>query len=221
MGDLKEKDVIKKIILLFIIGSVFGSVYEELLHIIKHLVRYGTIDIISTKGLLYGPFSPIYGIGAVLIYALFYIKNNNKWYITFLYGCLFGGFYEYNMGLLQEKIWRTVSWDYSNEFLNIGGRTTIPFMIVWGLIVIGFVYLVFPLFDKLYNKIKSDKTTIAFNIIFVLLIIDVIVTIAAVTRQTMRKAGHKPMTFIGELCDKYYTDEFLKTVYTGSKDVKP
>lgn len=220
MNDLKQKDIIKKIILLFIIGSIFGLCYEELLHIIKYFIKYGSFHVISKKGLLYGPFSPIYGIGTVLIYALFYIKNNNKWYITFLYGCLFGGFFEYNMGLLQEKIWHTVSWDYSQEFLNIGGRTTIPFMLFWGLLVVGFVYLVFPLFDKLYDKMKSDKATIVFNIVFVLLILDIIVTLAAVTRQTMRKSGHKPITFIGELCDKYYTDEFLKTVYTGSKDVK-
>lgn len=219
MTNLKKKDIANKVIFLFIVGSIFGTYYEGILYTIKYFIWHGEFIWIPQNGLLYGPFSPIYGIGTVFIYLLFYIKNN-KWYQTFLYGALFGGIYEFMMGFLQEKIWGTISWDYSNEFLNIGGRTTVPFMIFWGLLILAFVYLVFPPFDKLYAKIKSNVITEISFVLFVVILIDILISVTAVTRQTFRKKGYKPATSIGRFCDEFYTDDYLKTIYRNSIEVK-
>lgn len=219
MDNSKKKDIVNKVIFLFIIGSIFGTCYEGFLYSLKYFIRHGEFIWVSQRGLLYGPFSPIYGIGTVFIYLLFYIKNN-KWYQTFLYGALFGGIYEFLMGFLQEKIWGTISWDYSNEFLNIGGRTTVPFMLFWGALVLAFVYLVFPSFDKLYSKIKSDIITEISFVLFVIILLDILISIVAVTRQTFRKKGYEPITPIGEFCDEFYTDDYLKNIYKNSIEIK-
>lgn len=213
---MKKNEVLYKIILIFILGSIIGAYYEEILHIVKYYMKFHSFDWVSKRGLLYGPLSPIYGIGAVLIYLSFYLFNK-RWYITFLLGSLLGGLYEYIMSFLQEKIWGTISWDYSHKFLNIGGRTTIPFMIFWGLLVLIFVYGIFPLFDKIYDKTNKNTIKKISLGLFIFIVFDVLISVTAVTRQTLRHKGYRAYTQIGEFCDKHYSDEYLKKIYTNSR----
>lgn len=56
----------KKLFLIFVIGSVFGALYEQILNLVKIYFTTGDIVWELRRGVLYGPFSPIYGAGAVL-----------------------------------------------------------------------------------------------------------------------------------------------------------
>ena len=120
----------KKLFLVFAIGSIIGALYEQILNLIKVYISTGNIVWELRRGVIYGPFSPIYGAGAVLIVYLL-VKPNYSNIKTFLYGSILGGAFEYIISFLQETFTHTISWDYSNYFLNINGRTTIPYMIVW------------------------------------------------------------------------------------------
>ena len=59
----------KKIFIFFLIGCLIGTYYEEILHFIK------TSNWESRGGLIYGPFSPIYGLG-VAVFVILLGKNN-------------------------------------------------------------------------------------------------------------------------------------------------
>ena len=52
----------------FLTGSLAGWIYEEIFY-------WFTEGMLRNRGILYGPWLPIYGIGAVGIYALKPIKN--------------------------------------------------------------------------------------------------------------------------------------------------
>ena len=54
--------------LLFIIGCVSGYLYEEVFYLITEKNLYN-------QGILYGPWLPIYGCGALLLLPLKNIKN--------------------------------------------------------------------------------------------------------------------------------------------------
>lgn len=56
--------------LFFVIGCIIGTYYEKILNFVK----YGTYT--DRQGLLYGPFSPIYGVG-IAIFILFLGKHND------------------------------------------------------------------------------------------------------------------------------------------------
>ena len=223
MSKESKRDIFNKCILIFLIASMVGAFYEELLHFVKFLIFKGEISWVSKRGLIYGPFAQIYGIGGVLIYLLFCFKKR-KWYLNFIYGSLLGGGYEFLMSVVQEKIWGTVSWDYSNDFLNIAGRTSIPFMLFWGLMILGFIYLLYPLICKLYDKIldklSKRKVNVLVNCILIFFIFDIAITTFATARQTARHNGEEAKTFIGEFCDKYYPDEYLNKMYNNSKFVE-
>lgn len=207
--------IFNKAVMIFVLGSVFGTYYEQILHLVKHLLKYGSFSWVSRRSLIYGPFSLIYGLGAVLVY-LFFCHKKRPWYKNFIYGGFLGGVYEFVMSWLQENIWGTISWDYSGYFLDIGGRTTVPFMAFWGLLALLFVDVFYPLVNKLYYQISEKKMAILASGLAAVLIFDMIISATAVFRQTQRHRGVPANTFIDHFCDYYYTDEYLKKVYDNS-----
>ena len=56
-----------KLFWIFLIASVFGVYYEQILNFVTHYLRDGSIYWQVRRGVIYGPLSPIYGIGAVLM----------------------------------------------------------------------------------------------------------------------------------------------------------
>ena len=206
----------KKLFIIFIIGCIFGNYYEMILNFIKHYLKDGIIFWEVRRGVIYGPFSPIYGAGAVIMTALL-AEKNHKWYQTFIYGSLLGGISEYLIGFLQETFIGTISWDYSTYFLNINGRTTIPIMLIWGIICLIFVKFIYPPISNLIEKIPIKPGKIILNIFIVLLSIDMFISWTALIRQYLRRNNYKPITFIGEFYDKVYTDERLKIAFPNMK----
>lgn len=198
----------KKLFLVFVIGSIIGVFYEQILNLVKVYLSTGNIVWELRRGVLYGPFNPLYGFAAfVLIYLL--AKPNYSNLKTFIYGALLGGVIEYLVSLLQEIFTHTTSWDYSNYFLNIGGRTTIPYMIVWGLLSLIFIKFVYPYFSNFIEKIPVNIGNIIFYLLLIFLIIDMFVSWTALFRSAMRRNDIEPITPIGRLYDQVYPDRVL------------
>ena len=83
------------------------------------LVYTRTIEI--RQGLIYGPFIQVYGMGALAFY--FLVKTEQDPKKLFFKGMIMGGVLEYLCSFFQEIFFGSVSWDYSNLFLNLNGRT--------------------------------------------------------------------------------------------------
>lgn len=75
-----------------------------------------------------------------------------------LVGGLAGGMLEFAMSLIQQYLLGSRSWNYANEPLNIGGRTTVPFMLFWGLLCYLIVRFILPLVLWLVHLIDSVVT---------------------------------------------------------------
>lgn len=198
----------EKLFFIFLIGSIIGAYYEQILNLIK--VFYSTGDIVwkYRRGVIYGPFNVIYGFGAVVLVKLL-LSKERKWYEIIIYGALFGGIIEYLLNFLQEIFTHTVSWDYSDRFLNINGRTTIPYMLFWGLFSLFFLKCIYPPISNLIEKIPYKFGTIIMKIMLIFMIANMLISWTAIIRQSLRRNDVKPFTFVGRIYDKYYTDEFL------------
>lgn len=144
---------LKKLFFVFLIGSVLGSFYEEILHFVQTWYETGVPVWSLRRGVIYGPFNVIYGFGAAAM-TFFLVRKPYKWWEIFLYSALLGGVIEYMISWLQEFFTHTRSWDYHDLWLNIDGRTTIPYMLVWG--VLGLILVKFFLsFDFASNRSNS------------------------------------------------------------------
>lgn len=138
---------------------------------------YHTTGIIeSRKGLVWGPFCPIYGIGATfLIVSLNKYKDNSL--KLFLYGFLLGSILEYFLSFCLEAVYGTRFWDYSYLGLNLNGRISLVYSFFWGILAIFLMRLLKPLFDKFINKLLNKATVTIEITLLAFLIIDAIATV--------------------------------------------
>lgn len=137
-----------RILAYFIIYSVLGFFIET----IYGFLTKGVIE--SRQGFLYGPFCPIYGVGAVvMIVSLQYFKKNI--YTIFFGGFLVGSIVEYLVSFFGELIFNMNWWDYSDRFLNINGRICVTFSLFWGVLAIYLLKHFNPMIDKIIDKIKT------------------------------------------------------------------
>lgn len=198
----------KKLFFVFLIGSIVGSLYEEVLYLVQHYLGTGELVWSLRRGVIWGPFNVIYGFGAVIMVYLLLRKPYKKWQI-FVYAALLGGVVEYVISFLQEFFTRTTSWDYSGMWLNIHGRTTIPFMLVWG--VLGFVLVeyVYPAVSEVIERIPVRIGDVVYVVLVVFMAFDMLISWTAIIRQTLRHNHLPPYTPIGEFYDKVFTDEYL------------
>lgn len=199
---------LKKLFWVFVIGCIFGTYYEELLTVVYSLITDGVFYWSPRRGVLWGPFSPIYGFGAAFM-TLALIGKNDKWYVSFLKAALIGGIFEYMVSFFQEVFLHTVAWDYSGFFLNIGGRTTVPYMVAWGALGVVFVHFVYPTIEHMIESIPKKKGEVLTKVLMIFLAFDIVISWSAIARQTLRHMDKEPITFIGEFYDKYFTDEYL------------
>lgn len=193
-----------KIFVFFVLGCIIGTYYEEILWFIRFHEK------VDRQGVFYGPFSPIYGLG-ISIFVIFLGRNAEKrsWLKTWAWSALIGGCTEYATSLIAEKIFGSTIWDYSNIPLNINGRTTLPFMVFWGLGGMVLMKLVYPFVSKWIEKIPYKVGQVVFYIALVLMIIDLVLSYGAMGRRTMRDQGMPPKTFVGQFFDRVYPDEYI------------
>ena len=205
----------EKLFFIFVFGCIFGCVWEETLEFFTQYSTTGTFTWITRRGVIYGELSPVYGFGAVGL-AYFLMRKERPWYKNFLYGTFIGGGFEYIASLVQEKFTGTISWDYSNLLLNINGRTTVPFMLVWGLLSLMMVYIFFPILSSLIEKLPYNLGTIIFYVLLILISIDILISFSAACRQGLRHIGIKPLTPIGEFLDNTYSDERMAQIFSNA-----
>lgn len=202
----------KKLFFIFLIGSVLGTIYEDLLIFWQTYHATGTGVWMTHRGVIYGPFNVIYGFGAAVMCWVLLRKKLENWQI-FVYSAFLGGFVEYALSFLQEMSVGTTSWDYSHQFLNFQGRTSVPIMLVWGLMGLILVKVIYPLLSNLIERIPIRTGNILFLVLLVFMTLNCLVSWSALIRQNLRHQGVGPWTPIGEFYDKYYPDDYLHRFY--------
>ena len=146
---------------IFFISSILGHFIENFF--------YTTKD----SGIMYGYWTPIYGIGVVIIILINDFVSKKKLkpiyhaiYVFFI-SALILSIMEYIGGFLIEILFHKTFWDYSNQALNIGKYTSLSMSIIWGISSIIFLYLLKPLLELIIKKIPKIITYIL-SIIFII-----------------------------------------------------
>ena len=118
--------------------------------------------------------------------------------------------------LISEYVFKVNAWDYSDKFLNIMGRTTIPFMLFWGIGGLIFVKVVFPALSKLIELLPKRIGDVIMPTFMIFVLISHVVSYSALFRYGTRSEG-KPASNAAEVVlDKYYDDDLMKEYYENS-----
>lgn len=119
------------------------------------------------RGILFGPWLPIYGVGGVAILLLLRRFAESK-LLTFFMVMMLCTALEYMTGWFLESATGVRWWDYTGYMFNINGRICLLGAFVFGLGGIALIYVLAPLLDDFYRKIPPRAKYIM-GIIFLLL----------------------------------------------------
>ena len=195
--------------------SVLGLILEEGWHMV--VVDPGVYQ--DRAGMLFGPFSPIYGFGAVLMtMALnrFYKKNP---LIIFLVSALIGGAFEVFVGWFMQTSFGVVSWSYSHIRLFgmpdpiavlTGGRTCTPFACMWGLGGLIWIKVLLPRLLKLINMIPWKRRYSATVILTAVMLIDGVMTLQSLDYWYQRVNGTVRNIPVAQFYDKHFDNEYME-----------
>lgn len=196
-----------KLVWIFLIGSFLGVVCEVIFcFFVDHKYE-------SRQGVIYGPFNPVYGVGVVLITVCLYWLRNKRDFWTFLCGAFLGAASEYMCSWYQETFIGTVSWDYSNMWGNLNGRTCLLYAGIWGFLAMLWMKFLYPWVSKFVEAIPNKIGYALTWILLIAMLANIYISSVAVNRMTARHQGIEPRNSFEEFLDKTYPDDFLISVY--------
>ena len=189
-----KRKFIWKVLIYFIIYSIIGFLIETTYAIFTK----GMLE--SRQSFLYGPFCIVYGIAAICLIVLLnkYKDNNGK---LFIYGMLIGCTIEYVSSYVCEVLMHVKWWDYSNDFLNINGRTCLYYAVWWGVLTVPLINYINPFLDKIIDKVIEKVShiflKISISIVTLFMLLDGIITCYALDHFLVRIANEYDINIKG------------------------
>ena len=196
-----------KLFWLFMIGNVVGFVLETVWALLT--LHHFEVRV----GLVWGPFIPVYGFGAVVMTLFLYKSYKKRDLFIFTMAALIGGAFEFLCSLFQELAFGTVSWEYSDTTANLGGRTNLMYALIWGVLGLLWVKEFFPFISRQIERIPKKLGNVLTIILCVFMLADITVSGAAVIRRGERMDGIPADTPAKQWLDRHFDDEYLDFVF--------
>lgn len=153
------------------------------------------------RGVLIGPYCPIYGCG-VLTITILLNKYQDDIVATFVFAVLICGLLEYFTSYFLEKIFKARWWDYTDRKMNINGRVCLENLVAFGILGCYIVYISNPILVGLLEKLNTTVMTIITFSLMTIFILDMVTSFTIIANL---KAINKDY-----LCDN--TEDISKRV---------
>ncbi|WP_255467248.1 putative ABC transporter permease [Raoultibacter phocaeensis] len=191
---------------LFVIGSVAGLAIET----VYHAIAFGGYE--DRAGLVCGPFSPIYGTGAVMLTIVANCLTHANSLAVFGMSALVGSAVEFATSWLMEVLFGAIAWDYSGTFGNIDGRVNLAFALMWGTLGLAWTRIVMPLMSRTSQRIDWRSTAVrALSIASaVFMVLNIALTVQALARESARMDHVPPATPIDHFLDQQFPSTWMQ-----------
>ena len=190
--ELWEKQTVQKLFLCFWMYAVLGWCYEVFLEVVVY--RWG----FTNRGEMFGPYCPIYGVGALLFLLCFgrlMKKKDVKWLnivkpLLIFLGCMaVATAVELAASYILEYTKGSWPWQtYARYKYNFQARIALSTSVRFGLGGLLFLYAVQPFFDRLLSRPKPKTINIIAIIVLIIVVTDFIIT--KITGYTPVLAGN-------------------------------
>lgn len=197
-----------KLFWIFMAGNVVGCFLETVYALIMPPHRFEL-----RVSLVAGPFILVYGFGAVALTLFLRRMYNQRDVLIFIASMVVGAVFEYFCSFVQQAVFGTVSWEYSDSPFNVGGRTNLMYSVFWGILGLVWVKDLYPVVSRRIERIPKKlgrALTVAFTLFMAL---DMAVSAGAVYRQYERVGGVPAANGVQEFFDRAFPDDVLKVIY--------
>ncbi len=188
---------------IFVVCSILGLIIET----IFHAILFG--DYQDRAGMLFGPFSPIYGFGAVLMTVFLNRLHDRNVIIIFFISAIIGGAFEYFTSWFMQYAYGAVAWNYTGMWLSIGGRTCGLFMAMWGLLGVVWIKLLLPVLLRVVNLIPWNWRYGVTVIAAALMLIDGMMTLQALDCWYQRLSGEQPDSPVQVFYEDHFDNSYM------------
>ncbi len=192
---------------LFLIAGVAG----DLIEVVFWLLTRG--EIISRSSLVYGPFSLVWGLGAVLLTLAFHRMDDQSTARIILAGTVLGGVYEYICSWVQEALFGACFWDYRHLPFNLDGRVNLVFSLFWGLAALVWVRAAYPALCLLIDRVPRPRGRRMVRAAALFLACSTALSAAALGRMDQRRRDVPAAGVVSRFLDEAYPDSVLKERY--------
>lgn len=200
-----------KMVYLFLIAAFLGDMIETI------FCRLTTGVWMSRSSLVWGPFSIVWGFGAVLLTAVLYKYRDRSDRYVFLVGTVAGGAYEYICSVLSELVFGTVFWDYSHLPFNLGGRINLLYCFFWGIAAVVWLKGIYPRLSGWIEKLPMSVGRAGTWIIVVFMLVNMAASALALARYTERVTTGAPAeNALETLLDQRFPNERMERVYPNA-----
>ena len=200
---------------IFVVASIIGLVLETIYHFA--VVDPGQYQ--DRAGLLFGPFSPIYGVGAVLMTMALNRFHKAPLIIVFVVSAIIGGLFEFLASWFFQFAFGILAWDYTDSTLFglcpdpiaifFQGRTSTLFMCMWGVLGVAWVKLLLPWMLNLVNRIPWNWRYTLTAICATLMVTDCVMTLLSFDCWYERMAGNAPESAIEQFMASNFDNEYM------------
>ncbi|NLA33506.1 MAG: putative ABC transporter permease [Tenericutes bacterium] len=135
--------------LLFMIYSILGWLMEIT------YVSFCEKRFTYNRGVLIGPYCPIYGIGVITI-ILFLNKYYEDAFVLFIMATIVCSIIEYITSYLLEKVYNARWWDYSKKRYHINGRICLSNALAFGVASLVVMYVIHPFIINFLYTFNSN-----------------------------------------------------------------
>lgn len=187
----------------FVVCSVVGLAVET-------IVSYPIDGVWKNRaGLVWGPFSPIYGVGGVLMTVFLSRLAERPAWESFVTAALVGGAFEFVAGWFWKNVFGIVAWSYIDQPFNIGGYTCLGIAVVWGIAGVVWIKAGLPAVLRLVDAMPHEVRVWLTAFLAAFLAVDVVVTIASFSFWFDRQSGLPIATGAGQFFAQYFGDDFM------------
>lgn len=135
------------LVLMFLLFAFVGWLWEVAIGLVQG-------GVFVNRGVLHGPWLPIYGTGATMILVVL-ARFRKKPVAEFFLAIALSGAVEYFTSWYLEMMHGGMRWwDYTGYFLNLNGRICAEGLLVFGVAGAAVVYYLAPAIDGVIRKIK-------------------------------------------------------------------
>ena len=153
--------------LIFLTGSMIGWVHEE-------IYCWFAEGLLRNRGVLYGPWLPIYGVGAVSIYAMKPLKKRPV--LLFVLCAAVSGVVEYIIGFISINVFGLRLWDYRELPLNLNGIICLRSVVGFAVLGLLFHYLLEPCAERIVRKLPPKTVRTVCVILLVVFAVDCVLS---------------------------------------------
>lgn len=123
------------------------------------------------RGFMRGPFLPLYGSGALMMYIVSKPFQDNL-VLTYIAGVIGATVLEYITGVLMETLFKVRYWDYSSQPFNFQGHICLGSSIAWGFLTILMTHVIHKPIERFVMSLPPQPLKYITAIITLYMVVD-------------------------------------------------